>query len=571
MAPPPVLPPYAAAPAGAPAASPPPAAPAGAPFAAPFPAPASPPMCPPKPPCRPSSAQTLRPPKGDLSQACRGYLRDKNIPDINGLRDHLACYTEGCNRWEFPCKYDEAAARRWGPNPIPDHKIGGTDTTDMRVLWGNIGIVDQPACCGWRPHFNWVVATCEETRGTGQFCSGLDATCSDNVQINYVTAYQFDERTQEWHMMLDSTCAENPDEKGFISGQFDKKTGFEKHKSDFRWQGGDWTTKYAPWARQTNEKVGVDGPRGGTPPACMFVLSAENFYYGAFYMLLQQTLNTSMYPEAGSNCWVWELDPFEGSGGWAPAHKDADTKKLVPGVYAQKINDLFNTDNAQVSGNMPVSYTRNQVNNQNAQEYYPNYFRDYCDKNPGDEGCSTKEGNVWWSGTASGSKYFSQKWKEPVVIVVVIDAKGFWTYRFTPDKVTGLTKWKGIERYRAATTLKHTSPDCITDPKGLQTPVGEDVADAVQLSPALPSDAACVRASIEAMNWDFTSNAWGSMMWELYGKDRKSEDGPFNFWNYMVDTNQQCTNYTPAIMGGTPPETPSECHEIPVGSCPCQA
>eukprot|EP00971_Amphidinium_carterae_P002767 54539-Amphidinium_carterae.1 len=58
-----------------------------------------------------------------------------------------------------------------------------------------------------------------------------------------------------------------------------------------RWVGGDWTTKYAPTGK------GPEGPRGVTPPGAMFVLSADNFYYGGFYMLPQVSLNLDAHGE----------------------------------------------------------------------------------------------------------------------------------------------------------------------------------------------------------------------------------------------------------------------------------
>merc|ERR1712187_526004 len=109
-------------------------------------------------------------------------------------------------------------------------------------------------------------------------------------------------------------------------------------------KGGDWTTKYAPWA---NGKDGAAGPRGVTPPAGMWVLSAENFYYGAFYMLPQLTLNLQGKGNpTGTNCWTWELDPVEGTIGWQPG-------KPAPG----NLNNLYTTGIAQTSGCMPLPYT----------------------------------------------------------------------------------------------------------------------------------------------------------------------------------------------------------------------
>ncbi|CAE7706759.1 unnamed protein product [Symbiodinium sp. CCMP2456] len=125
---------------------------------------------------------------------------------------------------------------------------GAADTTDLGCRYGNPQMwAHCGVCCGIRPHFNWVIGTCEETQGTGQFCANLpDCVIKGSPKINYVAAYQYN--------------------------------------------------------------------GGVTPPAGLWILSAENFYYGAFYMLSQLGINLEGQGNpTGTNCWMWELDPVEGS------------------------------------------------------------------------------------------------------------------------------------------------------------------------------------------------------------------------------------------------------------------
>merc|ERR1712232_1291914 len=140
--------------------------------------------------------------------------------------------------------------------------------------------------------------------GEGQFCKSIpDCAKTGSPKINYVAPYQFD--GTDFVLMEESTVGDISADG--VSGSHPAGTGWEAHKKDFKWKGGDWTTKYAPWARGTD---GTAGPRGVTPPAGMWVLSAENFYYGAFYMLPQLTLNLEGNGNpTGTNCWTWELDP----------------------------------------------------------------------------------------------------------------------------------------------------------------------------------------------------------------------------------------------------------------------
>ena len=517
------------------------------------------------PPPSPTPSPQPPSPTPSLSPACQAYLKAKHLDTPNDLKNMLT-------QLSFPCTVDDDALKLFAPDPKPNFH-GVTDTTILQALFGNPGIFgtgqagEMNTCCGWRPHFNWVIATCEPSGGgTGQFCGcpdgKLPTECLNNAaQLNYVAAYQYD--GSQFQLMDDSTCGDISDNG--VQGNYSKKEGFERHKKDFLWRGGDWTTKYAPWRRQDKEGK---GPRGGTPPGMLFVVSAENFYYAAFYLLNQLGLNTEPYQgdekyKGLTNCWVWEDDPVEGSLGWIGCFKPDQSH-----AAAGRINQLVNSNAAQTSGVMPIAmYTMSQVNNRPDLGYFPRLFSDYCANHPNAQGCDLNQ-NIWWSGGAEGSTRFDQGWKQPYVFVHVIDTHGFWTYRFIP-KEDGSTPWSGINRYSAARTLARR-PAKLTGDRAFVQPAPPDVPATVQLLPALQPDAACARSIPELPDWNFASNAYGSMLWELYGKEVPEDlRGAYNFWTYFDDT-QQLQGYPASIMGGPKPPVPDTCQIIQnVHDCPC--
>lgn len=405
--------------------------------------------------------------------------------------------------------------------------------------------------------------------------------------------------------------------------------------ADFLWRGGDWTTKYAPWARGE----GFSGPRGLTPPASMWVLSAENFYYGAFYMLSQLGINLEGqdFP-TGTNCWTWELDPVEGTAGWSPGNP-------LPG----NLNMEYTTDCAQASGCMPVAHMSFQANGMGSEFKIPEDYRVYCQENPSATGCQPWKEWISWSGGSQGSHRFENLWDEPYVFAIVIDAKGYWTYRWRPaawqpasataapkannassgttlardpdckspdnpncNNLVGnccpasdgmmlaccgpapgpgphpapvppepspspagegvLTGWPGVERFRAARRLP-PRPAPVKDPRGLRTDVPGDVTEAVILQMGLTPEASCLRSSIEAANWQFGANALAAMAHEL------QEDGPTgafagsqNWWTHYADTKQNA-GY-PLTIAGVPSSEMTEalnCNRAGTFTCSCEA
>lgn len=403
--------------------------------------------------------------------------------------------------------------------------------TDERGRVNRQTPLEGGTCCGVKPHFNWIIGTCEKTQGEGQFCAHIpDCAKTGSPKINYLATYQFD--GNQFVMMDDSTAG---DVSGSgVSGNYWEGTGWISQNMTWNWRGGDWTQKYAPWAKDK----GKDGPRGITPPAGLFVLSAENFYYAALYMLSQVNINLEGHGQpTDTNCWLWELDPVEGSVGW---HSDGTDG---PG----NLNMLYGTNNAQVSGCMPLSYTARQTNGLRDEFYSPEMFQPYCEANPETPGCQPGEVKIDWSGGRSGSQRWEQFWDEPYVFAVVLDSKGSWTYRWIPEE-DGSTGWPGVSRHSADRTLVKR-PRAITDPEGLETDVRGHVREALILQPGLNSEESCLRSSNEEVNWAFGSEALGSMAFEIgeSGVGGKFE-GAQNWWNHFVDT-EQMQNYPIGIMG----------------------
>jgi len=327
-----------------------------------------------------------------------------------------------------------------------------------------------------------------------------------------------------------------------------KKTGWEKVKKNFVWPGGDWKTKYAPWTR--SDKKGTEGPRGLTPPGALWILSADSFYYGAFYMLTQLTLNLEGQgrPTASkTNCWTWELDPAEGAVGWVDI-----TKKDLAG----DVNMLYSTSNAQWSTCMGLPWMAKQLNIGKQTVTYPEYLAERCKKD-NDPECDLKKPGPGpaWIGGATSSNRFENLADQPYVFAVVMDAQGYWTYRFQPDK-DGKTGWEGIEQYKANKVLA-AKPKKITDKNGLKTDVPGDVKESVILMPGLSNEAACNRAKPEPPldpqhkedASKFSASALGAMATELGPTGPKGKfHGAHNFWHHFSTTGQY-QDYPVSVAG----------------------
>lgn len=512
-----------------------------------------------------------------LGPECQRYLTLKKYAGPTDLMEELSDYVEPHRSgtiydWKMPCQLNQTAQDLYHPDPRPNMP-GASDTTDMACRFGSITMhetfktytdergrvnrqtpLEGGTCCGVKPHFNWIIGTCEKTGGEGQFCAHIpDCAKTGSPKINYMATYQFD--GNEFVMMDDSTAG---DVSGSgVSGNWWEGTGWVSQNMTWDWRGGDWTQKYAPWAREK----GKDGPRGITPPAGLFVLSAENFYYAALYMLSQININLEGHRQpTDTNCWLWELDPVEGSVGW---HQDGTDG---PG----NLNMLYGTNNAQVSGCMPLSYTAKQTNGLRSEFTSPKMFKPYCDMNPDAPGCQPAEVKIDWSGGRSGSQRWEQFWDEPYVFAVVLDSKGSWTYRWIPE-ADGTTGWPGVTRHSAARTLVKR-PRPVTDPEGLETDVRGHVKEALILQPGLDSEESCLRSSGEEVNWAFGSEVLGSMGYELGETGVGSRfEGAQNWWNHFVDT-EQMHDYPITIMGiekEVVRSVPHSCNSPGTWACDC--
>jgi len=512
-----------------------------------------------------------------LGPQCQRFLDIKKFAGPEALQAELSDYVEPHNSgtiydWHMPCLMNETAQELYHPNPHPNVP-GASDTSDMSCRFGNIAMhetyktytdgrgrvnkqtqLEGGTCCGVKPHFNWIIGTCEVTGGEGQFCAHIpDCAKTGSPKINYLATYQFN--GHEFVMVDDSTAGDISGSG--VSGNYWEGTGWVSQNMSWDWRGGDWTQKYAPWAKGK----GVDGPRGITPPAGLFVLSTENFYYAAFYMLSQVNINLEGHHQpTDTNCWLWELDPVEGSVGWHQEGTDG------PG----NLNMLYGTNNAQVSGCMPLSYTAKQTNGLRDEFFSPGMFQSFCEANPDTPGCKPGEVKIDWSGGRDGSQRWEQFWDQPYVFAVVLDAKGSWTYRWIPEE-DGSTGWPGVSRHSAARTLVKR-PRPVTDPEGLQTDVRGHVKEGLILQPGLNSEESCLRASEEEVNWAFGSEVLGSMASELGESGAGGRfDGAQNWWNSFVDT-EQMQNYPIGIMG-VPKEVarsvPLTCNSPGTWACDC--
>lgn len=456
-----------------------------------------------------------------LGPACEKYLQAKGLTSPEDLAARLRRCTVAPGGPGGP--------ERYAPKPEPDIP-GATDTTDLQCQY-NSPFGQNSMCCGWRPHFNWVVGTCQRNSKipNATFCDGVPS-CAREPQINYAAAYQYN---GTHFIMQDASTAGDISSSG-VAGSFKDKTGWESVKSNFKWEGGegDWPTKYAPWG-------GVEGPRGLTPPAALWVLSVDSFYYGTLYMLSQLTLNAQGHKEH-NNCWEWEFDAIEGLLGTVPKGS------ALPG----NLNQLYVTATAQVTGCMPMPGTAQQGNGRGHNFTEPKSFERFCHQNPSAVGCKpwTAEGaKIWHGGGHQGTDRFENLENTPYVFAVVLDRNGFWVYRWRPDE-TGATGWPGISQTSAARVLP-SQPRRILDPRGLKTDVSGDTPEAVILIPSLLPEAACTRSSPERADFPWGASALGSMGYEM--KDYKPGEklqGAQNWWAHFVDTHQ-LQDYPLSIAG----------------------
>ena len=183
-------------------------------------------------------------------------------------------------------------------------------------------------------------------------------------------------------------------------------------------------------------------------------------------------------------------------------------------------------------------------------------FRNSCAEKPDQPGCRPWRENIHWGGGREGTQRFENLWDEPYVFAVVVDAKGYWIYRWRPTAfgkaqvdTSGVgTGWTGVERFKSKRKLP-PRPQVVQDPRGLRTDVPGDVAEAVVLQPSLSAEAACLRSSVEQVTWQWGADALAAMAQQLgeAGPGSKFE-GTQNWWSSFSDT-LQYAGYPPSIMG----------------------
>jgi len=79
--------------------------------------------------------------------------------------------------------------------------------------------------------------------------------------------------------------------------------------------------------------------------------------------------------------------------------------------------------------------------------------------------------------------------------------------------------------------------------------VGGTVSEAVILLPGLPPEAACLRSSVEAVDWSFGAAALGAMREEMGRGAQDAElEGAQNWWAHFADTGQD-QGYPLSIAG----------------------
>lgn len=227
---------------------------------------------------------------------------------------------------------------------------------------------------------------------------------------------------------------------------------------------------------------------------------------------------------------------------------------------------------------MPVSYTSSQANGLRGSYKFPEDFRAQCASKPEQAGCRPWAEKIHWGGGQQGTQRFENLWDEPYVFAVLVDAKGYWIYRWRPgaysqakglsDPSSVLTGWPGLERFSASRTLP-PRPAPVVDPRGLRTDVPGDAPEAVILQPGLSPEAVCLRASVEEVTWQWGTDALAAMAQEMGGSDF---EGLQNWWSSFTDTLQNA-NYPPSIMGLEASDMTEslECNTGGSFTCACEA
>jgi len=202
---------------------------------------------------------------------------------------------------------------------------------------------------------------------------------------------------------------------------------------------------------------------------------------------------------------------------------------------------------------MPLTYNALQSQAFAKEFKMPAIFKEFCSQNPTAEGCKPWEPgqDVSWSGGSLGTQRFESLWDTAYVFAIMVDAQGYWIYRWRPD-ATNSTGWEGIGRHSAARVLP-PKPRPVSNPAGLKTDVRGNVDEAVILQPSVPPAESCTRSSIEAVNWEFGSTALGSMAWQTGQANSGSAlAGAHNWWTSFADLKHYDQANYPLSIAGVP-------------------
>lgn len=384
-------------------------------------------------------------------------------------------------------------------------------------------------CCGYYPRFNWILSTCERdvAKRSTMACKHSGASHS-RMEINYVAAYQWngsawklDPTSSAWH------GADSP-----------------VNLTDFFVGGGwpqDWDLKYAPTSSNR-------GTNGLGPPGMLFVLSAKQFAWSAFYVLNQITVNRGPGGEKfPDNCWSsssGEFDLIE-SPFWAdviiPENRlylttTADSgrclpaAKNIPPAFAKTCNSApccqqcacGNASGKICYGNpSDIGYQAMGCQHEDHPEPLgPNQTVFTVD------GSNTTCGNHFGAvaGGGDSSAYFVQPNLDgdvPMMYAAVIDRDGVSMYRWPADRDD---VWPGLDPWTPDATLTTTRPDIMTfktpcndssEPCGIYEPSCHGDCPVIEAGNVFGLDQSggpyAAEAAKQGMNWWHLFNSTGQI------------------------------------------------------------
>jgi hypothetical protein len=180
-----------------------------------------------------------------------------------------------------------------GPNPSAT-PYGGIDVSGL----GCRASVSED-CCGVVPRFNWVLAAChsDPSKRISMACNHTNGNTSV-AEIYYIGAYQWNRDSNGWVIDPSSsfTAQNSGDVLDFESLNLTLMTPSDRQ---------DWDLKYGPTTAN-------QGTNGLGPPAMMFVLSAKQLNWIAFFALNQVSSNRGPGGERfPDNCWSSSAGEFD--------------------------------------------------------------------------------------------------------------------------------------------------------------------------------------------------------------------------------------------------------------------